>query len=155
MRPRLLALAVLLAAAWSFRPDPGLAQVNAGAQSRSCTVAFVTDGDTFNCRDGSKVRLLLVDAPEDGPYGDLARDALAGLLSVGRTFRLEVDSRETDKQGRVLAYVFLADGRMVNEMMVREGYAFLKPDEINRKYLPDLRTAEAAARETGRGLWAR
>lgn len=136
-------------------PGVGLAQEGDAPETFSCTIAFVIDGDSLNCRNGVKLRLLLVNAPEDGPFGDLARGALVGLLPVGESFRIETDRRRRDKQGRVLGYVFLPDGQMVNEMMIRQGYAFLKPDATNRKYLSVLREAEAAARETGRGLWAR
>jgi micrococcal nuclease len=147
---RLAAALLLLAVAWA----PARAQQE-DTETLSCTVAYVIDGDSFNCRNGTKVRLLLVNAPESGPFGDLARRALVGLLPVGQTFRIEIDRERRDGQGRLLAYVFLADGQMANELMIRQGYAFLKPSEDNRRYLPRLREAEAAARETRRGLWAR
>lgn len=152
---RLLAAGFLLATGSGFAAGTGFAQENDGPEDFSCTVAFVIDGDSFNCRNGAKVRLLLVNAPEDGPFGDLARGALVSLLPVGERFRIETDRRREDKQGRVLGYVFLPDGQMVNEMMIRQGYAFLKPEEDNRRYLSELRQAEAAARETQRGLWSR
>jgi micrococcal nuclease len=148
------AFALVLAFAWSWAPAVVRAQEEA-VQAFSCTVAFVIDGDSCTCRAGTKVRLRLVDAPESGPFGDLARRALVGLLPVGETFRIETDRESRDKQGRLLGYVFLEDGQMVNELMIRQGYAFLKPSEDNRRYLPRLREAETAARETRRGLWAR
>jgi micrococcal nuclease len=155
MTARRLAAALTLVLAFAWGPAPARAQDEGEPGSFSCTVAFVIDGDAFNCRDGTKVRLLLINAPESGPFGDLARRALVGLLPVGETFRIEIDRERRDKQGRVLGYVFLADGQMANELMIRQGYAFLKPSEDNRRYLPRLREAEAAARETRRGVWAR
>ncbi|MGH7542581.1 MAG: thermonuclease family protein [Gemmatimonadota bacterium] len=157
MTPRRIpaALALILAFAWDPAVQPAVAQEEDEPEPLSCTVAFVIDGDSFNCRDGTKVRLLLVNAPESGPFGHLARRALVSLLPVGETFRIETDRERRDKQGRVLGYVFLEDGQMANELMIRQGYAFLKPSEDNRRYLPRLREAEAAARETRRGLWAR
>ena len=153
MRGRRLApLVFLVALAWG--PVPARAQEEE-PETISCTVAYVIDGDSFNCRNGTKVRLLLVNTPESGPFGDLARRALVGLLPVGGTVRIEIDRERRDGQGRLLGYVFLADGQMANELMIRQGYAFLKPSEENRGYLPRLREAEAAARETRRGLWAR
>ena len=148
-------LAVALALLLVSTGGPGQAHAQEEVQTLSCTVAYVVDGDSFNCRDGTKVRLLLVNAPESGPFGDLARRALVGLLPVGETFRIEFDRERRDGQGRRLGYVFLADGQMANELMIRQGYAFLKPSEDNRRYLSRLREAEAAARETRRGLWAR
>lgn len=152
---RRLVRAALSLAAVALAPAVGLAQEEAAPETFSCTIAFVIDGDSLNCRDGTRIRLLLMNAPEAGPFGDLARRALAGLLPVGESFRVETDRRRQDKQGRVLGYVFLPDGQMVNEMMIREGYAFLKPDDDNRRHLSRLRRAEAAARETRRGLWDR
>jgi micrococcal nuclease len=125
------------------------------AQTETCTVAFVLDGDTLNCRNGERIRLLLVDAPERGPFGTLARNALAALLPSGSEIRLELDEESRDKRGRLLAYVFLADGRMVNEMLIRQGYAFLKPGVVNRRHSDRLRTAESTARQQRLGVWTR
>jgi micrococcal nuclease len=125
------------------------------AQSATCTVAFVLDGDTLNCRNGDRIRLLLVDSPERGPFGTLARNALAALLPSGSEIRLELDEQPRDGRGRLLAYVFLADGRMVNEMLIRQGYAFLKPSVENRRHGARLRAAESIAREQRLGVWTR
>ncbi len=125
------------------------------AQSDTCTVAFVLDGDTLNCRNGERIRLLLVDSPERGPFGTLARNALAALLPSGSEIRLELDEEPRDKRGRLLAYVFLADGRMVNEMLIRQGYAFLKPSIVNRRHGDRLRAAESIARQQRLGVWTR
>lgn len=125
------------------------------AQTETCTVAFVLDGDTLNCRNGERIRLLLVDSPERGPFGTLARNALATLLPTGSEIRLEFDEESRDSRGRLLAYVFLADGRMVNEMLVRQGYAFLKPSVVNRRHSARLRAAESTARQQRLGVWTR
>ena len=55
------ALAMVVALAWGSA-QAARAQDD-GRGSVSCTIAFVVDGDSFNCRDGTKVRLLLVNAP--------------------------------------------------------------------------------------------
>lgn len=127
--------------------------VQADAPQR-CAVAYVVDGDTFNCRDGTSVRLILVDAPEGGRFGDASRRALSTLLSVDSTVRLETDREVRDRQGRVRAYVSLADGRMVNEVMIRKGFAFFKPSPPNQRYAARLRDAEEAARRDGIGVWS-
>ena len=84
------ALLLLSLVATLSLPAPARAQKEQ-VETLSCTVAYVIDGDSFNCRDGTKIRLLLVNAPESGPFGDLARRALVGLLPVGETFRIEFD----------------------------------------------------------------
>lgn len=43
-------------------------------------------------------------------------------LVLGKTIRLEFDVQQTDKYGRLLAYVF-ADGVFVNAGVVKAGYA--------------------------------
>lgn len=61
-----------------------------------CTVAYVTDGDTFRCRSGERIRLAGIDAPElhGCPNGrpcapgdaQASRGALEGLVA-GREVR--------------------------------------------------------------------
>jgi micrococcal nuclease len=127
--------------------------VSAEAQE-GCTIAHVVDGDTFNCRDGRNVRLLLVDAPEAGRFGGVARRALVAFMPTDTTFGLETDTIPRDEKGRTLAYVFLSDGRLLNEILVREGYAFYKPSRGHTRYADRMRAAEEAARAERRGVWA-
>lgn len=127
----------------------------ARGQSTSCTIAIVVDGDTVNCRSGEKIRLLLINAPDSGRFGFFARSALATLLPAGSTFEYEVDQTSHDARGRVLAYVFLEDERLVNEIMVRQGYAFYAASQDNQRYAERLRMAEQRAREDRIGVWAR
>ncbi len=149
-----LLLAPTAARAQAASPGATSPRVVRDSLPASCTVAYVLDGDTWNCEGGTVVRLLLVNAPERGKYGDLARRALSSLLVVGSTARLEYDARTYTSDGRLLAYVFLPDGRFVNEMLIREGYAFLKPKPPNERYANRLRRAERLARERKVGLWA-
>lgn len=122
-----------------------------------CTVTRVVDGDTLYCRqDSMKVRLLGIDAPEkgQGKYGDRARKALQKLTPLRRKVYLELDVQERDFYGRVLAYVWEKDDYLVNEMMVRGGYAVVYIVPPNVRYADELRDAARAAQEEGVGLWA-
>lgn len=132
---------------------PGDAHAQGDPAPGRCTVAFVVDGDTFNCRDGTSVRLLLVDAPEGGRFGDASRRALSTLLPVDTSVRLETDREVHDDQGRVRAYVY-TDGRMVNDVMIRKGFAFFKPSPPNELHAARLRAAEESARQKGIGVWS-
>lgn len=147
-RPLIL-LALLVAAVAILRPG------DARAQGTSCVVAFVVDGDTFNCRDGTGVRLIGVDAPERGRFGSAARRALATLLSVDSRVRLETDAESRDSQGRLQVYVFLPDGRLANEVLVRMGYAFYRPNPANDRFAQRLRSAEDQAKENKLGVWSK
>jgi micrococcal nuclease len=130
----------------------------AGQQERpadACTVMHVADGDTFRCSDGRRVRLTGIDSPElgQGPYGADARKALLGLLPTGASVRLEPDVATHDQYGRVLAYVW-AGSTLVNEAMVRGGWAVLYTVPPNVKYVARLERAQKEARANGTGLWA-
>jgi micrococcal nuclease len=120
-----------------------------------CVVARVSDGDTFRCSDGRRVRLIGVDSPESGqsPYGERARSALVKLLPAGSGVRLESDVASTDRYGRVLAYVW-AGSTLVNEAMVRDGWAVLYTVPPNVKYADRLTRAQSEARAHGAGLWS-
>ncbi len=76
------------------------------------------------------------------------------LLPVGSTVALERDVSERDRFGRLLRYVYLADGRMVNELLVAEGFATVATFPPDVKYVDRLREAESAARAALRGLWS-
>ena len=119
-----------------------------------CVVERVADGDTFTCRDGRRVRLLGVDTPElgQGEPGRQSHAALRRLLPLSATVRLERDVAARDRYGRELAYVWTGS-RMVNEVLVREGWAMLYTLPPNVKYADRLERAQKAARAAGAGLW--
>ena len=58
---------------------------SAAAQSTACVVERIAEGDTFTCRDGRRVRLIGIDAPElaQGESGRQARAALRRLAPPG------------------------------------------------------------------------
>ena len=146
-RISLLAALVLLAAGDSSGPS-------ASPEGDGCAVAHVVDGDTFRCRDGREVRLIGVDTPEQGQgeVGRLARQALLRYLPLGAMVRLERDVRATDRYGRVLAFVWTG-ATLVNEAMVREGWAVLYTVPPDVKYAERLRRAQKEARARRAGLW--
>ncbi len=120
-----------------------------------CLVSRVVDGDTFYCRDGRKVRLIGVDSPElaQGAPGRQARDALGRLLPQGAAVRLEDDAAPTDRYGRALAWVW-SDAGLVNEALVRGGWAVLYTVPPNVKYASRIERAQKEARASRAGLWS-
>lgn len=129
--------------------------VEATTPRTSCTVATVADGDTFRCTDGTRVRLLQIDSPEEGqgPVYGRARQELQRFLTRGRVVSLELDVRPLDQFRRTLAYVWLGD-TLVNEAMVKAGWAVQFTLPPNVKYVERIRAAENDARDHKRGLWA-
>jgi micrococcal nuclease len=116
----------------------------------------VIDGDTLVCADAGRVRLLLIDAPEldQGPFGEVARVALEGLLPVGGRVDLVTDVDTHDQYDRILAYLVLPDGRMVNEVLLDIGVAVVSVYPPNVKHVDRFRTVVEGARAARRGLWA-
>lgn len=122
----------------------------------SCTVQSIADGDSFTCADRTRVRLLLIDAPErsQAPFGASARRQLLKLLPAGTVIRLEPDVQRHDRYGRLLAYAYLADGRMANEEMARAGYVMVLSYPPNIRHIESIRAAVQQARNAKRGLWS-
>jgi micrococcal nuclease len=137
--------------------DTGLGKSGAPDRLRRlCIVTKIADGDSFTCADKTKIRLLLIDAPErdQKPFGKAARQQLTELLPLGDTVWLESDVRPYDRYRRLLAYVYLADGRMVNEEMARAGYVVVLSYPPNVRHLERIRKAVRQARASKRGLWS-
>jgi micrococcal nuclease len=100
---------------------------------------------------------LQIDAPElsDGKLGRESKQALSGLMPVGTQVIAETDVRVTDQFGRVLAFLFLPSGAMVNERMAQSGYATVLVYPPNVKYVEQIRSAVESAQKAKRGLWAK
>jgi micrococcal nuclease len=125
--------------------------------ARPCVVASVHDGDTMRCRDGTRVRLLLIDAPEmsQGPFARVSRDSLRKLAPIGSTVLLELDVQPTDRYRRTLAYVWTRDHRtMLNEVMARQGMVTTLVYPPNVRHVEVIRRAVDSARQMRIGLWA-
>lgn len=120
-------------------------------------VARVADGDTLRLRDGRRVRLVQIDAPEPGQecWGNEASAALATLLPPGTEIELERDETldDRDRFGRLLRYV-RAGGRNVNIALVERGAAapYFFRGERGRHADELLGAADEALRDE-RGLW--
>jgi micrococcal nuclease len=127
----------------------------------------ISDGDTIRVDFGGQietVRLILIDTPEtrdpNNPpecYGSEASAFLEGLLPAGSELYLETDVSERDRFGRLLRYVWLDRGDevyLVNEAMVRSGYAAQSTFPPDVEYEDRILEAARFAREHGYGLWS-
>jgi micrococcal nuclease len=68
--------------------------------------------------------------------------------------KLELDRQSRDHYNRLLAYVWLPNGTLVNEDILRAGYGYLLTVPPNVKYRDRLASAFNEARKQKRGLWA-
>jgi micrococcal nuclease len=129
------------------------------------SIDHFVDGDTIVVdMNGTKetIRFIGIDTPETHKpntpvqcYGPAAAAHTQNVIkAAGSKVRLVADSLSTnrDRYGRLLRYVYLPDGTDVNELNVREGYAFYYP------YFPfskksQFAAAEKSAMDAGKGLW--
>jgi micrococcal nuclease len=131
-------------------------------------VVSVVDGDTVKVQiDGSHpstlksretIRLLGIDAPESRPprpkgyFGQEASNYVKGALT-GRLVYLAFDWDLRDVYGRLLAYIYLADGDCFNLDLVRRGYAYAYI-KYRFAFMDEFTQTEAGARKEKMGLWA-
>lgn len=95
-------------------------------------VIEVVDGDTVTLENNLSLRMLGIDAPDVRTRaGQDAKKFLASLVER-KYVNIEYDSYQDDKYGRILGYVFarctirkycIKDTMLVNEVLVKEGYA--------------------------------
>jgi len=121
--------------------------------NRSVKVTRVLDGDTIEIESGERVRYLGINAPESGqPFFTEATRENERLVA-GRTVALEFDVQTQDRYKRLLAYVWVGDV-LVNEEIVKNGYAVIETIQPNVKYQDLILKAQQEARNACRGLWA-
>lgn len=141
-------------------PNPTVLSVNTTEPlSNTFTVTKIIDGDTIELSNKQKVRYIGIDTPEtvdprrpDGCFGREASEKNKELV-LGKTVTLEKDVNETDRFGRLLRYVYV-DGQMVNEVLVRDGYAKAVTFPPDVKYQSKFTDLEKSARENKAGLWS-
>jgi len=136
---------------------------------KAFTVVRVVDGDTLDIDHPdavrhtrtTRIRLLGIDTPETvrpntpvqhfGPEAGAFTKKTAGGKQI--RVRLTDNGRTRGDNRRLLAYLLLDDGRMLNRLLVAEGYAYADP-----RYPHPLRSEFASimaeARKARRGLWA-
>jgi micrococcal nuclease len=127
------------------------------------TVRRVVDGDTIIISTGQRVRYIGINSPETSDpredvacFGKEARTENKKLVE-GKKVRLEKDVSTTDSFGRLLRYVYLKNGKkevLVNEKLVREGYARASSFPPDLKYQEKLEFAQKFALARQDGLWA-
>lgn len=139
-------------------------------------VIRVIDGDTLKveCK-GEKVslRLIGIDTPESKANNKAYKDAykskrdidtitalgkrstgfIKGLVKKGDIINIEYDVEKRDRYKRLLGYVYVSSGKMINEVIILSGYANIMTIPPNVKYAERFQKAYKEARENMRGLW--
>ncbi len=127
------------------------------SDARSADVVRVVDGDTVELEGHGSVRLIGVDTPE--VYGGVEcygreASAYAKLQLEGATVRFTVGRDDRDRYGRLLAYLWLEDGRSFNALLVARGYASPLTVPPNDDYANAFVALSRRARRRAVGLWS-
>jgi len=142
----------------------GCGQKETFGQDKVYKVTKVVDGDTIEIQGGKRIRYIGIDTPErmmrkndrwiyrPMPFAEEAK-AYNTRMVLGKKVRLEMDIEHQDRYGRVLAYVFL-DETFINEEMIRHGYAHLLTIPPNVKYVERFKKALKEAKREKNGLWS-
>jgi len=156
--PILLALLLLLASTSSAAKLTG-------------QVTWIYDGDTLKIENIGTVRLIGIDTPEskasprDRFYTKrypISKKKLRKIASQakhyninnakGKRVKLELDHTHRDKYDRLLAYVYLPNGKMLNRVLLKKGLATVFR-RYDFQYKKDFLKIEKKARKNKRGLW--
>lgn len=141
----------------------GVGQTIVESQPGLYRVVQFVDGDTITVDMSGrheKVRMIGVDTPETHKpntpvqcYGPAAAAYTKNLIGE-QPVRLASDEQNTDRDryDRLLRYVYLPDGTLVNQKLIENGYGFYYP------YFPftlreEFAAAQKQAQQQHKGLW--
>jgi micrococcal nuclease len=143
---------------------------------QTSSVTRIIDGDTILVLYKGvekRIRLIGIDTPESRDNKKALKDAkrnrqdietivamgkratgyVRSLVKQGDIVTIEFDVQKLDKYKRLLGYVYLSDGKMLNEEIVKAGYANVMTIPPNVKYKDRFSKAYKYAKERKVGLW--
>lgn len=147
-------------------PSPSVTGLTRPADATGpLSVVRVVDGDTVRLLvDGTEqpVRLIGVDTPETKDpnepvqcFGEQAAARTHELLD-GAVVWVETDPTQgaTDRYGRTLAYVWLDETTLVNEVLIRDGFAHEYTYDTPYAYRDVFLAQQQAAQSAALGFWS-
>ena len=141
------------------KEEPVAKSTKMESQFSTYKVTRVVDGDTFiiNFNDKEdRVRMIGIDTPEitngkNHPFGQEAYKFTKKAIE-GQKVKLELDTAERDKYGRILAYVYIGD-RFINAELLEKGLAQIMTVPPNVKYADEFVKLQKDSREDMVGIW--
>jgi len=164
MKKKLIYTAVIISSFFLFACTPANQTGVEETPNDLYEVISITDGDTIKVDingETETLRLIGMDTPETVDprkpvqcFAVEASDKAKEILS-GQNVKLEADSTqsERDKYGRLLRYVFLEDGTLINAKLIEDGYAFNYIYEPFQ-FMKQFDYLEKQAKENRTGLWS-
>lgn len=130
----------------------------------TCDVVSVADAEHFVCRtpamDMQKIGLIGISVPEEGE-GE-AKKFSESVLRRGTLVRIEPEKNQKKDGGNIPAYVFVPGGKMLNVLLIENGYAAPVEKQVNEKYMSlfagaakKAATEENETTEKGKQPWLR
>lgn len=126
-------------------------------------VTQIISADTINVtinNTGFTIGLIGLDAPNPANktakaecFATQSQTFVQGLLR-GKTMRVTRDSSDFDPTGRLMRYVYLQDGRLLNEVLLHDGYARTANVSPDVQLQARFQKAEQEAQAAKRGLWS-
>ena len=138
------------------------AAVTTSPASEFHRVTSIVRADTVEVEDVGPVRLIGIETPDGKApkeiYAAHGQNALnyAEKWLLNQQIRLDFDpanavSSNKDDKGQTLAYVYTRDGTLINGEMVKQGLAFVRPEQF--RLGNEFRTLERDAVQSMRGVW--
>ncbi|HEX8087336.1 MAG TPA: thermonuclease family protein [Blastocatellia bacterium] len=152
--------------ATSTPQSPARTSPAASADAQSTDFRRVTRilrADTIEVEGVGPVRMIGVETPDGKPprevYGVHGQNALSFVerTLLNQDVKLEFDPENAargnrNESGEIIAYVYTRDGTLVNQEMLKQGLAFVRPTEQFR-LSNDFRNFERDAMREMRGVW--
>ncbi len=136
-------------------------ECNVKRYDMEATVVRVVDGDSVTLAGKRKVRLIGINAPELArypekaePYALVAKQYLKTQLAANKKVYLKFGQQQKDRYGRLLAHLFLGDGRNLNAMLVRKGLASAIVVPPNTALMDCYFRLEQQARKKAKYIWS-
>ena len=157
-----------------------IADIPSFSKFERATVVNIVDGDTVDIKyegegsaDNTRIRLILINTPESKgeyennaqPYANEAAD-FTEMLLLNNDVWVEYDVERTDRYGRTLAYLWLAEADyeykgvkyhekevMINDLLLKFGLAHVAVYKPNVLYKDRFYAIENEAKQNRIGMW--
>jgi hypothetical protein len=118
-------------------------------------VTNILEGNIVEIKGGTNSdKLVLLGFDELDPnYKGEATQWLSEKLT-GATIRVELDTKQRESHGYLLAYVYMPDGTLLNSQIFAKGYAKVRMSSPNIRWNELLTYVQNGAKNEKVGLWA-
>ena len=105
----------------------------------------------FTYAEDIRVRLYGIDCPESSQNYGYEATQYTKSLALGKT--VTVEKQDTDRYGRLVGIVYLPDGKILNELLVKNGYAWVYDNYCLLEICNYWKELENQAKSKHIGLW--